>query len=256
MSDREQIIYFHGLPGSADELLAFGPDIARKSAAFRVIDRSGAHAARATSGYFEQMAADLKHEFPNTRLRLIGFSLGASAALRSAAHLRDQVSHINLVSAAAPFDLGDYLANMAGASVFRTARDNPRMFQVLTRIQSLLAQFLPGQLHAMLFATARGDDLPLARDPDFREAMKSVLRQCLGPGRAGYLQEIGLYTQNWLADLDQVTAPVSLFHGEDDNWSPVAMARDLARRLPRCEALELLPGGSHYSTLRWYLSNL
>lgn len=232
MSDREQIIYFHGLPGSADELLAFGPDIAR------------------------QMAADLRHAFPEARLRLIGFSLGASAALRTAAHLGEQVSRIDLVSAAAPLDLGNYLADMAGASVFRTARDNPRLFHIMTRAQSLLAQFLPGQLHAMLFATARGDDVVLARDPQFRATMRTVLRQCLGPGRAGYVHEIALYTRDWHPELDRVTAPVSLFHGQEDNWSPVSMAQDLARRLHRCERLELLPGGSHYSTLRWYLSNL
>lgn len=256
MSDSEQIIYFHGLPGSTDELLAFGPDIARRSAGFRVIDRSGARTAPSATDYFAQLAADLRRDVPDARLRLIGFSLGASAALRTAAHLGDQVSHIDLVSAAAPLDLGTYLPDMAGAPVFRTARDNPQMFHVLTRAQSLLARFWPGQLHAMLFATARGDDGPLASDPEFKAALKSVLRQCLGPGRAGYLQEIGLYAQDWRAELDRVTAPVWLFHGEEDNWSPVAMARDLTQRLPRCEALELLPGGSHYSTLKWYLSNL
>ena len=249
-----QIIYFHGLPGSADELGLFGEGIKSRTDGFHVVARTGSGVGHSAADYFAQLADEIRHLFPGVPLHLIGFSLGASAALRTAPHLGAQVHHIDLVSAAAPLDLGDYLDSMAGAPVFRMAAASPLMFGLMTRTQAAMARWLPAQMFRMLFATAQGADRALAESPAFRAAMQQVLRAALNEGFDGYRREILHYVRDWSALLAGVDAPVAIFHGEEDNWSPPAMADDLAHKLSRCVHLEKLPGLSHYSALQAYLS--
>lgn len=255
MTDSEQVIYFHGMPGGPNEMALFGKGISSSTSDFHVLDRVGAYSGPSDLPYFQQFAAGIVKIFPETPLRFIGFSLGASAALRTAPFLGNQVRHIDLVSAAAPLSLGSYLEGMAGETIFKLARSSSILFALLARMQSLSARWAPEALYSTIFASAQGRDRDLAEDPIFRKSMVQLLRYSLGKGLRSYRLEIELYTKEWLSDLDRVTQPVSLFHGQEDNWSPVAMATDLAQRLPNCEILDIWPGMSHYSTLREFLSN-
>lgn len=248
------MIYFHGLPGSAGELALFGKAIELRTRAFHVVARTGPGSGDMASDYFTGLAADIRRRFSREPLHLIGFSLGAAAALRTAAHLGDQVRQIDLVSAAGPLELGDYLDGMAGAPIFRMASANPWAFRLLTRLQGLMARQVPGRLFAMLFATAQGADQVLRDSPEFRAGMQQVLREALSQGRQGYCQEIAHYVRTWSGEISRVDAPVAIFHGADDNWSPVAMAEDVAHELGHCETLTVWPGLSHYSALQAYLA--
>lgn len=247
-----QSVYFHGLPGGAGEVRLFGADLASQLGAVHFVERPAANAAPDSTAYFGQLAKAIQSRFPAAPLRLIGFSLGASATLRTAPYLGSQVIGIDLISAAAPLTLGDYLPEMAGAPVFSLAKSNFALFGGLVRLQSIAARISPGKLYDALFASAQGEDRALSKDPAFKAGMLPVLQQSLGPHRTTYVREIAMYVQDWEAELDQVTQPVTLYHGRADTWSPVAMAQDLARRLPNVEAVHLLDGHSHYSTLRAY----
>lgn len=85
---RPQTLYFHGLPGSAAELAGFGPEIAAKADVFDVVARYGA----AGEGYFPRLAESIAARFPIGPLHLVGFSLGAAAALRVARQLGARVA--------------------------------------------------------------------------------------------------------------------------------------------------------------------
>lgn len=248
----EELIYFHGIPGGSGELSLFGDGLADGRSAIHVVDRSNVKDWAEPDEYFRNVAGAIRMRFPYQPLRLIGFSLGASVALRTAPYFDAQISGIDLISVAAPLGLGDYLGGMAGASVFKLAKSNPTLFAGLVRLQSFAARLFPGRLHDALFASAQGADLVLSKDATFKAAMLPILQQSLGAQRATYISEIALYVQDWEAELDQVTQPVTIYHGIADTWSPVAMAQDLARRLPRVEAVHLLDGLSHYSTLCEY----
>lgn len=250
MASHEQIIYFHGMPGGLEELQLFGNSITTSTAEFHVLDRKQPPGLVRKDEHFCRVANAIKEQFPDDPLRLIGFSLGASAALRTAPHLGDQVQHIELVSAAAPLTLGSYLDRMAGAPVFKLAALSPFLFGLLAQLQSITARISPEQFYAMLFATVEGADRALVADLQFRTVMLRMLKQCLWCELPTYRREIDLYIGDWSAELDQVTQPVTIFHGRADNWSPPAMSEDLAQRLGSCKALHLMDDLSHYSTLR------
>ena len=249
-----QTIYFHGIPGGCAELKMFGRDIASQGSNFVVANRNLA-SSRIDSERVSQIAESLREQFPGRPLRFVGFSLGAAAALRVAECLGEQVEKLDLVSPAAPLELGDYPSSMAGAAVFRSARDRPRAFALMSKGQSWLARVSPQTLFAALFYNANGADRDLRTDPEFRAAMLEVLRESLVENLDTYRDEIRSYVSGWSHVFPSVTQRVAIFHGVRDNWSPPAMAEDLASALPNCDELNLIDDCSHYTALRHYFYN-
>lgn len=248
MRDNGRIVYFHGIPGSADELTLFGTAVAERTRHFHVVQRLGG-TDPAADAHFSEIATAIATRFGSEAVRLVGFSLGAAAALRVAALIGSRVTQIDLISPAAPLQLGSYLDKMAGAPVFTLAQSHPRLFALQCMAQSGLARIASGSLASVLFASALGADRDLLVQPAFRAGIAAVLRHSLGRNRQSYQREISLYVEDWSAILRNVTQPVAIDHGALDNWSPVEMAHDLAGHLPNCSRLTIHPGLSHYSTL-------
>lgn len=229
-------VYLHGQPGGPEELHLFGPLPWPADIPALALDRNR------LSGLLDQQA-------PNGRFTLIGFSMGAKAALDLAARLPDRITHLHLIAAAGPPDQDIMLDKMAGGPLFRMARDAPRRFAILCRVQSAMARLFPSLLTRALLSTARGADAALAASPAFRTRMSAMLRAGLGHSSASYAAEISAYMRPWRDQLASIAVPVTLWHGEADNWAPIALAEDLAAALPGPVTFNRLPGLSHYSTL-------
>lgn len=194
--------------------------------------------------------------FPDGPLALVGFSLGAAAALRVAPHLGDRVERIDLVAPAAPLQLGDFLGGMAGAPVFRAALAGRLPFAALTFAQAQAARLAPGRMAAALMTKAKGQDRALAADPQFIAALAKSLRTSLLEQRAAYMAEIRAYVSDWRADLARIRQPVAIWQGSADDWTPPAMAEALADALPQPPRFTMIEGLSHFSTLRAYCESL
>ena len=249
----QQTLYFHGLPGSAAELASFGPGIAEHARHFHVVARSNALVGSDPSGYFRRLAEQIDRQFPHGPLHLVGFSAGAAAALLVAPVLGARVRQIDLVSPAAPLNLGNFLGNMAGAPVFRAALAGRAPFAMLTWMQAQAARLAPARLAATLIASALGADRALAVDPLFTAQLAASIRHSLLAQRAAYRQEILHYVTDWSAELARVQQPVAIWQGSEDNWTPPAMALALAEALPGRPEVTMLKGLAHFSTLRAYL---
>lgn len=250
---RPLTLYFHGLPGSAAELAAFGPIIGLAARHCRVVARGDALAAGPAEAYFERLAAQIRRDYPEQSLVLVGFSLGAAAALRVAPLLGARVERIDLVSPAAPLALGDFLSGMAGAPVFRAAQAGRVPFAMVAWLQAQAAGLAAGRMASALMAGAKGEDRALASDPVFLGQLAASLRDSLLARRAAYRQEILHYVADWQEELAKVDQPVAIWQGSEDNWTPPAMAHALAAALPQAAIVQMLPGLSHFSALRAYL---
>jgi len=249
-------LYFHGLPGSAAELAAFGPSIEQGTRRFHVVERTNALTRDAKGDYFGALAEQVERTFPRQRLVLVGFSLGAAAALRVAPHLGQSVRRIDLVSPAGPLCLGNFLPRMAGAPVFRAALAGRMPLAMLSWLQAQVVRLAPEKMGGALMAKAQGGDRQLAANPLFMAQLAQSLRYSLLAHRDAYLREVSLYVSDWSEILGQVTQPVRIWQGDEDDWTPPAMAQSLALGLPNCVGLTSLPGLSHFSTLRHYLASM
>ncbi len=240
------LAYCHGMPGGPGEWAANAPP-ALANAAW-LADRNDPDLT------FDAIAAALTTQFPDG-VCLIGFSAGAFAALQVAARMGAGVRALHLISPAAPLQLGQFLPDMAGGPIFRLAACHPRLFGLVVRVQSLLARRAPYFLLHRLFATAQGGDRALLADAAFVEGMAEVLRAGLGSIPGGFRREVLAYVADWRGDLAGVTVPVTIWQGDQDNWTPPAMGRALHAALPG-SVLEILPGCSHYSALRAALARI
>lgn len=249
-----QFVYFHGQPGSPAELRLARPGGWERSPDLLVPDRAQDQPHLQASAYLDHLAASILDRFPLGPLRLVGFSLGAFVAIEVALRLIQMAPgrelSLDLVSPAAPLGCGDFLGDMAGGGVFALARDRPVLFGLMTRIQGWLAAAAPAFLFSQIFRSSAGADAALAAEPEFRCVLKAMLAHALGGAALGYRRDVLAYVAQAPERLSALTAPVALWQGEADNWTPPDMTRALAKALSNVREVRTFPGLSHYSTLR------
>ncbi len=240
-SAQSPLVYLHGLPGSPDEVpLIWGP-----VAPFFAPDfRDG------------PLDLQIRAQFGDQPVTLIGFSLGAFRALRFAADQPDRVTHLHLIAPAAPLELGDFLGQMAGGPIFRMARDHPNLFRLVTRLQAFAARIAPEFFAAQVFATAQGEDIALKAKAGFLRDWGNVARHCLTGGAQAYRDEITAYVAPWADLLGRVQTPTSIWYGGADNWTPAVMAEALIKKLPIPPQVRRIENASHYSTLAAALTQI
>lgn len=140
--------------------------------------------------------------------------------------------------------------------MFNLARNAPWAFGLMTMLQARLAAAAPQVLYAQLFSKAAGADRDLAATAVFEEVVLALLESSLRDGARGYRREILAFVRSGEDRLARVTAPVTLWQGTADTWTPPDMADALAARLPNLKADRRFPGLSHYSTLKAALAEI
>ncbi|MBS1213450.1 MAG: alpha/beta hydrolase [Proteobacteria bacterium] len=247
--DGRIVVYFHGAPGAISECAVFDQHGKEHHLSFIAFDRFAIDSSLAGETYYQTLAELISGKAGGETVDLVGFSIGAFVALQTCRHLGSRVRSLHLVSAAAPLEAGDFLESMAGSGVFKLAKDAPALFERLSRGQGLLARLFPAALFRMLFASAAGEDRVLRADQAFQAGMKEMLRTCFVENVSGYTRDVEAYVKPWRATLADVMVETHIWHGKQDNWSPVAMAEWLSAAIPGCSHLEIMDGLSHYSCL-------
>lgn len=243
------VIYFHGAPGAPEECAVF--DFYAKEQGLRLIcfDRFSGDYSISGDAYYQLLAQEISKQAAGKQVDVIGFSIGAFIALQTCRYLGNGVRNLHLISAAAPLDAGIPLKNMAGKRVFQLAKTCPILFVLLSYWQGLLALLFPNALFRLLFAHTAGDDKALSDDHEFQSSIAKVLKSCFIGRVQGYLRDVRAYVQPWKDTLSGLNANTHIWHGADDNWSPVSMAEYLAAALPGCTSTEIFSNLSHYSCL-------
>lgn len=232
---RPLIIYCHGLPGSAAEISHLVPDDVTSPTAIAPLDLDG----------FDQVLAEAQTD----KVHIIGFSLGAMTALKIASQRPDQISHISLIAPAAPLELGNFLPHMAGGPVFKIAQRGPIPFKIFTAFQKLGVAIAAKSIIAKMFAGSAEADLALLSDKDFMDVLSAGLKSSLGPKNKTYRKAILAYVTPWADCLKSISAPVTIYHGTQDNWAPIEMAHALETEIPSTVKVLPLEDLGHYSAL-------
>lgn len=242
----KKVLFCHGVPGSqmdAELLRAANPNVEvividLLSFPPETLDLALANALGAKS-----IAAD------QGGISLVGFSIGAMAAIKIAAAHPQLVSRLTLISPAAPLSLGDFLPDMAGKPVFEMATRRPMMLRALTALQGLLTRCSPNTMINLLFGKCGPAERALLKDPVFRNAMVTALTESFACRRGNYLAHINAYVSDWSDTLDNVRCPIDLWHGTKDTWSPPQMSAALAEAFGEKATVKLVQDAEHYSTM-------
>jgi pimeloyl-ACP methyl ester carboxylesterase len=189
------------------------------------------------------------NEIGDNYVHVVGFSIGAMAAIKIAASRPNLVSRLTLISPAAPLSSGEFLDKMAGKPVFELALKQPKILRLLTRFQGLVTRFSPNTMIKMLFAKCGPVEKDLLEDQAFIGVMKMALLESFVQSPTTYLGYISAYVADWGDSLSGVLCPVELWHGTKDTWSPPEMSKYLADEIGEKATLNLVQDAEHYSTL-------
>lgn len=243
------LFYFHGVPGAAVEAAMLHQAALAQGIKLLVVAR---HLPQElySEDYLQQLAQQVTQHAVGQPIHLLGFSIGACLALRVAARLGEQVAAVHLLSAAAPWEVTSNRVGMgAGRYTFAWAQHSPKLFRAFAGYQALLAKVSPRLLLNLLFAGAGGNDRELLHQSGTLDWLKAIQRDCFQHGIDNYARDIRLYVEPWAAELRDVTAAVNLWHGEADNWAPIAMSAYLQQQLPVVTAFTRCAGQAHYTCL-------
>ncbi|MDF3195622.1 alpha/beta hydrolase [Pseudomonas sp. 1928-m] len=247
--DGQPLFYLHGVPGAAVEAAMLHQAALAHGIKLLVVERN-LPGKLDSAAYLQQLAQQISDRAAGQPIRLLGFSIGACLALRVAALLGERVAEVYLLSAAAPLQIPSNSVGMgAGRYTFLWAQHYPRLFRAFAWYQALLAKVSPGLLLKLLFAGAGGKDPELLHHADTQAWLVDIQRACFKHGTRSYVRDVELYVETWATELDNVTAAVSLWHGEADNWAPIAMSIYLQEHLRHASAVSRGAEHAHYSCL-------
>ena len=243
------VVYFHGAPGSPAEADVFHASAAEYGLQIVCYDRFAIDKDLSAESYFQRLATNISSLAKDKQVDIIGFSIGAFAALQVCRHIPHQIKNLHLISPAAPLDCGDFIHHMAGKTVFRLARKSPALFTLLSYWQALLAMYCPKLLVKMFFATAAAEDKALTRSTNFQAWITRVLQDCFPGNVTGYIREVCAYVTPWRISFKDAPIKAHLWHGDQDNWSPYTMSEYLSQQFSDSPSINRLTGLSHYSCL-------
>ena len=94
----------------------------------------------------------------------------------------------------------------------------------------------PDQFLSRTKETISEPDSQLLDQPELADLFIEDMREAFRNGISGANQEAALYAQPWGFKLQDITAEVHLWHGEQDLNVPVSVGRYVAAAIPNCNA--------------------
>ncbi|MFF0275593.1 alpha/beta fold hydrolase [Streptomyces sp. NPDC094447] len=264
------VVLFHGTPGT--RLGTLLPGLAAQHPRFRFLayDRPGyGESARAPGRRVSDAARDaaaVADAYGVGRFAVVGRSGGGPHALACAALLPERVRAAAVLVGLAPPD-ADGLDWYGGMTPFNVreyglarahleGRDPDGLPSDLAARAAVIRQD-PARLLDDLRAELSPHDLPVVEDPRVRTVLLRTYEEALRVSHHGWLDDCLAFVSPWGFDVASVAAPVLLWHGLDDAFSPVAHTRWLAGRIPRADPV-LVPDAGHFAAqsalpdvLRW-----
>ncbi len=241
------IFYFHGLASSRLEgALAHATGLQR-NVCIVALDRPGFGLSDARPGHrLVDIAGDVSavaDELGLDHFSLLSVSSGGPFALATAARLAERVRAIALISSPAPYRETASLVGMdirSRAFLMWLPRFAPWLLGPIWNRLAKLSDSDPVGLLRLIADTMPSSERRAISSPEVAEVFMDAAYEAFRTGTGGVVAEQRLLARDWGFALDAVTAPVWLWHGEEDGTSPIGMARWLAAALPKCQA-QFLP---------------
>ncbi|RPE38403.1 pimeloyl-ACP methyl ester carboxylesterase [Streptomyces sp. Ag109_O5-1] len=187
------------------------------------------------------------------RFSVVGRSGGGPHALACAALLPDRVTRVAVLVSLAPHDAEglDWFAGMAASNIneYSQALAGPEQLAASLRKRSLDIQADPRKLLAQLRWELTESDLRVVADAGIRAMLMRNYREALSVSADGWVDDALSFCRPWGFSLASISAPVLLWHGEQDVFSPASHTRWLADRIPGGTAV-LHPRAAHFASLR------
>ena len=250
------MIYLHGTPGSRVGPFPLGRVLYELGVRLVSFDRPGYGGSDRQPGRrVADVARDVEaiaDELGLAEFAVVGRSGGGPHALACAALLRGRVTRAGVLVSLAPRAAEglDWFAGMSESNVreFTTAASEPeRLIETLAQVADQV-QADPTSLVPALGPEMPAADRRVVADKGIRQLLVKNFAEALRESAAGWFDDDLALINPWGFDLSEIQVPVLLWHGENDQFSPAAHTRWLARQISGAE-LWVGPGAAHFGAL-------
>lgn len=253
------IFYFHGSPSSRLECALYVNEELLQRLNVRLIaaDRPGMGLSdpqpnlRMTD--WAQDVVALADHLQIERFAILAYSLGGPYGLACAFEIPQRLTKVGILSGAALFTEPDLVKNVnEGTRKFLTMpREKPWLARLfMWTALSVMPRIAPNRFVAQANTLLPAPDRPIViDDPEFQKGFIKMVREATRQGIGGAFHESLLTVTDWGFSLQELNAPVLLWHGEADQNIPVEMARYMESAIPNCEA-KFYPNEGHLSLFK------
>jgi pimeloyl-ACP methyl ester carboxylesterase len=251
--DGVPIVVHHGTPGVAglfDSVIAVGAERGIRHITYSRPGYGGStrHPGRSVADCVADVVA-IADALGYKRFHSVGGSGGAPHSIACAALLPDRVISAAAIATPAPFDaVGlDWTAGMGAENVAEVAaaRAGDRALQeYLEREAAEIAGVTGDEIAAVLGDVVCEADRRVINGP-FAEWLAEDCAKSLAAGVWGWFDDDRALFREWGFELGEIGAPLTLWHGEEDRFVPIAHGQWMATRTGA--TAELRPGEGHLS---------
>jgi len=247
------VFFCHGWPSS--RTMAELTDAAAQETAARIIspDRPGISRSEFAPGRklldWPPVVARLADHLKLDRFHILAISGGAPYAYAAGWAIPQRIKAMAIVSGAPPLlELKDHAGLLP---LYRWMLGLYRNRQNLLRFGFHLARPLalmgfPIRLRPMLLKLLQPCDAESLRDSAAFKACFESQRKAWRGSAMGVMTDAQIYAEPWGFSLEEVAVPVRLWHGRKDRSFSLAVAQEVAARLPNCVA-RYVENAGHYS---------
>jgi pimeloyl-ACP methyl ester carboxylesterase len=249
----EPVLFCHGWPSSRS--MAELTDTAARSLGVRIIspDRPGISGSsfqrdRTLLDWPHVIGALVRH-LSLREFRVLGISGGAPYAYVTAWALPEQVRAVAVASGAPPIaELNDRAGLLRLYRWLLTLHANrPALLRAFFRIaRPFAAVKMPLRFRPLMLLLLQRMDAEALRDSRAFEACFESSRRAWRASVEGVIADAEIYARPWGFRLEDIHAPVRLWHGMNDRTFSYRLAEALAPRFQNC-ALQIVENAGHYS---------
>ncbi len=179
---------------------------------------------------------------------LLGVSGGGAFAAACAAEMPHRVRSLLLISPLGPPTWPTRGMAAGRRMSLQVARHAPAFGGWFLSRLAILARREPGLFLRLATSEMPDIDRRALAQPDARQAFRTNYVRALHRGSCGVGQDLRLLTRPWGFDLESITVPTSIHHGDADTTVPLRHARRFAEAIPGAQ-LQIHPGHGHFSIL-------
>jgi pimeloyl-ACP methyl ester carboxylesterase len=258
------VFYFHGHPGSRRDWPVFDDNDCASELNARIIavDRPGHGLSDFKRGReildWPDDVIEIADALQLERFAVLGISGGGPYAAACAFKIPKRLTATAIVCGMGPAEAP---GGKDGIGWKFAAGRSPVMRRLMLMLMSYGLRKKPEKFVSQMFEVLKGPDKVLVLDKP--ELAKKIINigfvEAFRSGIAGVQHEAGLYARPWGFQLQDITAEVHLWHGEQDGNVPVSVARYVADAIPNCRA-KFIENEGHltlpYKYVQEYLSVL
>ncbi len=238
--DGVPFVMFHGSPGSrisAEDDVLYDIGVKLICPERPGYGNSSPNPEATLTSWVEDISAFLDH-LKLEKVAIGGGSGGGPYAMACAAAFQDRLSSLTLISSAAPLDIPGVRKKMAWGNVLGYFLNKYAPFLMRSASRNFAKKMLADPektfdqtIFKQVGEADRNTLLSMKENGTFHVILDHC-REAFVNGAEGHMADMRILSHDWNIPYDEIGSPVHIWHGEEDNLSPIPGARAMATLLP------------------------